>query len=305
MRSRRPSRLLVAAALALLVSPGAGLALTAESWEETVQGKTVFLKFFAPWCSHCKKLAPTWHRVAEELSNYSSFVMATVDCTSHKELCEKHGVKGYPTLKYGDPEDLVKYKGGRTYEAISKKALTLATAECSLDFPNLCDIQRQGQIEFLRTLAAEELDARIWEGERDSAQARKSYEEHARELRGMLEDLERNERARLESLEKGDLGLMKEVLRRRKNPDWDKEEPEVREFSSRAGWLLWTLRQGIVEVAGELRALAAGNTRLFAALALASGSLGLLLGIFAARCCCGGRHPASQPARLPPSKKRE
>merc|ERR1712019_61320 len=50
-------------------------------------------------------------------------LVADVDCTeSGKDLCETHGVHGFPTIKYGDPGDLKAYEGGRGYEELKKIA---------------------------------------------------------------------------------------------------------------------------------------------------------------------------------------
>ena len=65
-----------------------------------------FVKFYAPWCGHCKKLAPTW----EEFSNREETIqIGKVDCTVNKKLCKFFGVKSYPWLVYfpNEPE----YKG--------------------------------------------------------------------------------------------------------------------------------------------------------------------------------------------------
>jgi len=70
--------------------------LNASNFDEILEG-VWFIKFFAPWCGHCRKLAPTW----DELGNkeQKTFNVAKVDCDTNKELCKKHGVRGYPTLK--------------------------------------------------------------------------------------------------------------------------------------------------------------------------------------------------------------
>lgn len=75
-----------------------------------------FVKFFAPWCGHCKALAPHW----TELSNtYKDFVIAEVDCTAHGSVCSKYGVNGYPTIKLFHNGSVYDYKGGRNTKALT------------------------------------------------------------------------------------------------------------------------------------------------------------------------------------------
>ena len=58
-----------------------------------------FIKFYAPWCGHCKKLAPTWSELADELKHNKSISIGQVDCTQAQSLCKKLEITGYPTLK--------------------------------------------------------------------------------------------------------------------------------------------------------------------------------------------------------------
>ena len=76
-----------------------------------------FVKFFAPWCGHCKNMAPIWEELAEKAGD--TYLVAEVDCTETKELCQAHGVRGYPTLILFKDGVAVeeRYAGQRTLES--------------------------------------------------------------------------------------------------------------------------------------------------------------------------------------------
>jgi len=79
----------------------------------------VLVEFYAPWCGHCKKLAPEYEKAAVELEGKA--LLAKVDCTAETTVCSKYGVKGYPTIKlFRKDGSNSEYPAGRTAPDIVK-----------------------------------------------------------------------------------------------------------------------------------------------------------------------------------------
>jgi len=95
--------------------------LDGENFKDTVAKGVSFVKFYAPWCGHCKRLAPTWVQLADKFASTDGVTIAKVDCTSgdnkNKDLCNAQGVNGFPTLNiYKDGEKVEEFNGKRTLE---------------------------------------------------------------------------------------------------------------------------------------------------------------------------------------------
>ncbi|KAF9192471.1 protein disulfide-isomerase precursor [Haplosporangium sp. Z 767] len=94
------------------------LDLTAKNFSDSIKGeKLVLVEFFAPWCGHCKALAPEYEIAATQLKE-AGIPIAKVDCTVETELCQEHGIQGYPTLKVFRDGESVDYNGPRKADGI-------------------------------------------------------------------------------------------------------------------------------------------------------------------------------------------
>eukprot|EP00573_Skeletonema_grethae_P003356 CAMPEP_0201685734 /NCGR_PEP_ID=MMETSP0578-20130828/422_1 /ASSEMBLY_ACC=CAM_ASM_000663 /TAXON_ID=267565 /ORGANISM="Skeletonema grethea, Strain CCMP 1804" /LENGTH=229 /DNA_ID=CAMNT_0048169687 /DNA_START=56 /DNA_END=745 /DNA_ORIENTATION=+ len=117
---------LLATFFLLTPTSAAVIDLTDSTFEHQTQASTGqttgkwFVKFFAPWCGHCKTLAPTWEDLSDRLqeSDVPDVIIAKVDCTQEKEVCNRFNIKGFPSLKYFADRKMFSYKGARNIDAL-------------------------------------------------------------------------------------------------------------------------------------------------------------------------------------------
>ncbi|KAI8904371.1 thioredoxin-like protein [Gorgonomyces haynaldii] len=90
------------------------------------------VEFYAPWCGHCKALAPEYKKAAQKLKGLAKVVAVDCDDKQNQDICQKYQVQGFPTLKIfpggskGMPTD---YQGERTAKAIVDAVIPTITSK--------------------------------------------------------------------------------------------------------------------------------------------------------------------------------
>jgi protein disulfide-isomerase-like protein len=79
--------------------------------------------FYAPWCGHCKNMMPVWDNLIN--SNTSKVKIIKVNCDENKDIASKHGIKGFPTIKYlpqgvNNVAGAIEHTGERTLNSFQK-----------------------------------------------------------------------------------------------------------------------------------------------------------------------------------------
>lgn len=139
-------------------------------------------------------------------------LVADVDCTAGgKDLCDANGVRGYPTIKWGDPSDLQDYQGGRTYDDLKKFAEENLKPMCSVKNIDLCDDAKKADIKKYQDMSAEDLDAAIATEEKKLEDAEAQFKAEVQQLQDKYSSLSSEKDAKIAEVKASGLGLMKSV----------------------------------------------------------------------------------------------
>ena len=120
------------------------LVLTDKNFQKALDENTLLLvEFYAPWCGHCKELAPKFVEAAATLKERGLKVKcARIDSTSHPQVSRRYGIldKVHPIIKFFRSQQAIEYKGELTADDIvswiERKSVPVLT-----QLPTLEDVQ--------------------------------------------------------------------------------------------------------------------------------------------------------------------
>jgi len=156
-------------------------------------------------------MKPDWDKLSAEYKDHASVLIGDADCTAGgKSLCDTIGVRGYPSIKSGDPSDLQDYKGGRDLSSLKKHAETLGPT-CSPANIDLCDDAKKKQIEEFTALGAAKRETQITEKEAEMAKLESDFKAFVDGLQKSYQEASDKKDKDSEELKNSGLGLLKSV----------------------------------------------------------------------------------------------
>jgi len=156
-------------------------------------------------------MKPDWDKLMKEFDGNDKTLVGDVDCTAAgKPLCDSNGVKGFPTIKHGDPASLEAYEGGRDFASLRKFAKGLKPS-CSPANIDLCDEEGKAKIQKVQEMSADELAAKIAEGDKKLADAESTFSTEVEKLQATYQQLQADKEATIAEVKDSGLSLLKAV----------------------------------------------------------------------------------------------
>jgi hypothetical protein len=157
-------------------------------------------------------MKPDWDKLMAEFKDSPTALIADVDCTAGgKALCEEVGVRGYPSIKYGDPNNLEDYKGGRKFDDLKKFAEENLGPQCGPANLDLCTDEKKEAIAKFMAMSMEELKAAIQEKTGTLEKLETDFKAFVDGLQSQYKEASEKKDKDVEEIKNSGLGLMKSV----------------------------------------------------------------------------------------------
>eukprot|EP00932_Pfiesteria_piscicida_P005141 SRR837773.1505.p2 GENE.SRR837773.1505~~SRR837773.1505.p2 ORF type:complete len:169 (-),score=90.75 SRR837773.1505:292-798(-) len=156
-------------------------------------------------------MKPDWDKLMAAYKDHATTLVGDADCTAGgKSLCDSVGVRGYPTIKYGDPNDLQDYKGGRDFAALNKFASELGP-QCSPANMDLCDDAKKAQIKEFLAMSQADRDTAVKAKEAELEKLESDFKTFVEGLQKTYSDANEKKDKDIEAVKSSGLGLLKAV----------------------------------------------------------------------------------------------
>lgn len=152
-----------------------------------------------------------------EFKDSKTALVADVDCTTGgKALCSQHGIRGYPTIKYGTPDALEDYKGARSFDALKKFADENLGPSCGPANLDLCDDDKKAEITKFQAMSDDDLDAAIKEKDDALEKLETDFKDFVEGLNKQYQERTQKKEEDGNAIKNSGLGLMKSVQAHKK-----------------------------------------------------------------------------------------
>jgi hypothetical protein len=136
-------------------------------------------------------MKPDWDALGDEYADSKTVVIADVDCTADgKPLCDKYGVRGYPTIKYFNPpdEEGEDYKGGRSLDELKKFAKDNLGPGCSVDTIENCSEQQKTDLKKYMDMDAAERESLLGSMKKAMTDAEETHNDLLKTLQAQFKE---------------------------------------------------------------------------------------------------------------------
>lgn len=109
-----------------------------------------FIKFYAPWCSHCRAMAPAWTQMAKEMAGKLN--VGEVNCDAESKFCKEMSARAYPTIRFYRGAESADYRGLRgvgDFVQYAEKALEVAVGIPDVDSKTLKEMEKEDDVIFI------------------------------------------------------------------------------------------------------------------------------------------------------------
>jgi hypothetical protein len=136
-------------------------------------------------------MKPDWDSLSSDYADSKKVIVADVDCTAAgKPLCDKYGVRGYPTIKYFNPpdEEGEDYKGGRDLPALKKFIESDLGPGCSVDAKENCSEEQLKELQKYVDMDAGEREAKMTKMKEELKTAEDAHNELLKNLQAQFKE---------------------------------------------------------------------------------------------------------------------